>query len=268
MEHTFETPGPVRLRIAIGGGGVQVETGERDTTQIELVGLNRAGQDAIAELTVRCDERGGRFEIEVAEPKRGFVSSLFNNAEIGVRVWCPLDTELEAQTGSADVAVRGALTVARVKTGSGDLEFGDVTGELEVNSASGDVIARDVGGACAVKTASGDVRITSVGGELSANLVSGDLKVDDARGSVSVQTVSGDQQIGAVSAGEIRLQAVSGDVHVGVRPGLRIWIDATSVSGDMSSDLDAADGPPAGDGPLVQLRARTVSGDVTIVRAA
>jgi hypothetical protein len=36
----------------------------------------------------------------------------------------------------------------------------------------------------------------------------------------------------------------------------------------MSSELESADGPPAGDGPLVQLRAKTVSGDVTIVRAS
>ena len=35
----------------------------------------------------------------------------------------------------------------------------------------------------------------------------------------------------------------------------------------MSSNLDAADGPPA-DGPLVELRAKTVSGDVQIARAA
>ena len=49
-------------------------------------------------------------------------------------------------------------------------------------------------------------------------------------------------------------------------PGLRLWIDATSVSGDMSSELEAAE-PPTADGPIVELRAKTVSGDVQIVRA-
>jgi hypothetical protein len=267
MEHTFETPGAVSLRIAIGAGDIQIETGERASTDIQVLALNRAAEEAVAEMTVRCDERGGRWEIVVEEPKRGFVSSLFNNAEIGVRVRCPLDTDVDVQTGSADATVQGNVASARVKTGSGDVGFDDVAGELVVNSASGDVTAGDVAGNCTLKTASGDVRLASVGGDLTANLVSGDLKVQEARGSVTVQTVSGDQAIGAISTGEIKLQAVSGDVHVGVRPGLRLWIDATSVSGDMSSELESADGPPTGDGSLVQLRAKTVSGDVTIVRA-
>jgi hypothetical protein len=271
MESTFDTPGGVDLYVQIGAGNIKLETSDRDTTEVHLVGLNRAGEDAIAEMSVRSDERGGRHEIFVEEPKKsgfGFVASLFNNAEIGVHVRCPRRTSLDAKTGSADVDVKGELESARVKTGSGDIDFRDVVDDIDVNSASGDVFVGDVNGHCSVKTASGDVRISVVGGELDANLVSGDLKVDEVRGSVTVQTVSGDQHIGAVSAGEIKLNAVSGDVLVGVRPGLRLWIDATSVSGDMTSELDSADGPPAGEGPLVQLRARTVSGDVSIVRAA
>jgi DUF4097 and DUF4098 domain-containing protein YvlB len=267
MQHVFETPGAVRLRISIGAGDIQVETADRAVTEIDLVALNRAAEEAIAEMTVRCEERGGRYEVLVEEPKRGIVASLFNSAEIGVRVRCPHEVDVDLQTGSADARVQGVVSSARAKSGSGDMAFDAVRGDLEANSASGDVIAGDVSGACAVKTASGDVRVTSVGGELVANLVSGDLDVRRADGPVSVQSVSGDQHIRAISVGEVRLQSVSGDIYVGVRPGLRLYIDASSVSGDMSSELDSADGPPA-DGPLVELRAKTVSGDVQIARAA
>jgi DUF4097 and DUF4098 domain-containing protein YvlB len=267
LQHVFETPGTVRLKISIGLGDIQIQTADRVSTEVELHALNGAAEEAIHQLTVRCHENVGVWEVVVEEEKRGFVASLFNNAEIGVRVGCPRDTHVELQTGSADARVDGDVASGQVKTGSGDMNFGTVAGPLTVNSASGDVQVGDVLGDCGVKTASGDVRISSVGGELTANLVSGDLNVGEARGSVAVQTVSGDQHIGAVSSGEIKLQAVSGDVHVGVRPGLRLWIDATSVSGEMSSELDSAEGPPAG-GPLVQLRAKTVSGDVAIVRAA
>ena len=270
MQHVFETPGPVELRISIGAGNVQIETAERDRTEIELIALNRAAEEVIEQMSVTCDKRGDRYVVVVEEPKRGswgFVQAIFNNAEIGVRVRCPEATDLELKTGSADGRVDGALSSAQVKTGSGDMSFDTVSNDLSVQSASGDVTAGDVGGDCAVKTASGDVRVTSVDGELVANLVSGDLNVDDARSSVTVQSVSGDQRIGAISSGEIKLQAVSGDVHVGVRPGLRLWIDATSVSGDMSSELDSVDAPST-ESELVQLRAKTVSGDVAIVRAA
>jgi DUF4097 and DUF4098 domain-containing protein YvlB len=267
MQHVFETPGTVRLKISIAAGDVHIETADRSTTEVELHALNRAAEEAIGELTVRCDEQVGVWTVVVEEPKRGFLSSLFDKAEIGVRVRCPRDVDVDLQTGSADVRVLGDVSSAIAKSGSGDLEFDDVRGGLEASSASGDVSVEKVGGDCAVKTASGDIRVMSVAGELVANLVSGDLEVERAEGPVTAQSVSGDQRIAEITAGDVRLQSVSGDIYVGVRPGLRLYIDATSVSGDMSSSLDAADGPPA-DGPLVELRAKTVSGDVQIARAA
>ena len=66
----------------------------------------------------------------------------------------------------------------------------------------------------------------------------------------------------------MRLHSVSGDVEVGVRTGLRVWIDATSVSGALNSELASEeDGPAQGDA-AVTLRIRTVSGDVRILRAS
>jgi hypothetical protein len=56
-------------------------------------------------------------------------------------------------------------------------------------------------------------------------------------------------------------------VSVAARPGLALWIDAQSVSGSVSSDLDIGDAPAAAEGAQVELRVRTVSGDVRITRA-
>ena len=71
----------------------------------------------------------------------------------------------------------------------------------------------------------------------------------------------------AVVEGDVSLTAVSGDLHVGVRRGSRVYVDATSVNGSMDSELELGDAPPSSDGPMVELRARTVSGDVQVVRA-
>jgi hypothetical protein len=68
--------------------------------------------------------------------------------------------------------------------------------------------------------------------------------------------------------GAVTLKSVSGDMHVGIRPGSALWVDAKSVSGDTSSELPIDDTPPEGEGPLVELRATAMSGDIRIVRAS
>ena len=139
---------------------------------------------------------------------------------------------------------------------------------VDAATASGDTEVRDVAGSLAVKTASGDVSGAPVRRSLSVNLVSGDLSVAEASAGLSVTTVSGSVDVRAAGGGDIRVQAVSGDVRIGVKPGERLYIDASSVSGTMSSELDLEERPPAADGPVVELRARTVSGDVQISRAS
>jgi len=104
---------------------------------------------------------------------------------------------------------------------------------------------------------------------LSANLVSGDLYVEDAAAGLAVTTVSGDVQVRAVGGGSIRVQSVSGDVELAIKPGQRLYVDASSVSGTMSSELGLDDTPPVDPGTSVSdLRVRTISGDLNIIRAA
>ena len=86
---------------------------------------------------------------------------------------------------------------------------------------------------------------------------------------MAAKTVSGDQRIGAIREGQIKLQSVSGDVRLGVRPGTRLRIDATSTSGDISSEFDVQDRPSeAPSGAEAHLQIKTVSGDVELARAA
>ena len=68
------------------------------------------------------------------------------------------------------------------------------------------------------------------------------------------------------------VQSASGDVYVGVRSGRRLWVDASSTSGETTSDFEVGDEPAPGEdeeeGPLVELRIATMSGDVHVARAA
>ena len=63
------------------------------------------------------------------------------------------------------------------------------------------------------------------------------------------------------------LKSASGNLRVGIRTGSRLWVDARSRVGEVSSELELSDVAPEGDAPLVELRANTMSGDVAIVRA-
>lgn len=265
----FETTGHVALRLTLGGGEVTLETAESGQVEIELVPLrdDDITRQAIAEARVEMTDRGGGHEVVVNIPKKsGFL--IGRGPKVGVRVRCPRGSDLGLRTSSADLDATGALGAVDVKTASGDLSFEDVA-SLHVDTASGDMRVRDVEGSLNVRTASGDVSVRRCGGPLSANLVSGDLSVAEAAAGLAVSTVSGDVHIHAAGGGGMRIQAVSGDVHLAIKPGERLYIDASSVSGTMSSELGLEDAPSTDSvTPVLELRVRTVSGDVQIVRAA
>ncbi|MEX2210446.1 MAG: DUF4097 family beta strand repeat-containing protein [Gaiellaceae bacterium] len=237
---TFQTPGEVFLRVKVPAGRVDVETVEGDETHVELEGSEEVEQATVIEA------RGGEVVVEVEERRLLFLRS---SQDARVRITCPLGARIEFKGIAADLAVRGSTGPVTVKTVSGDAELGRVEGDLEMKSVSGDLAVEAVTGRATLQTVSGDVRL------------------DDAGGPVTVQTVSGDQRLGAVVEGAVVLKSVSGDLHVGIRAGSSLWVDAKSVSGDTSSELAVGDTPPEGAGPLIELRATAMSGDIRIVRA-
>jgi DUF4097 and DUF4098 domain-containing protein YvlB len=236
---TFSTPEPPTLRINIPSGEIRVEATDTAETSVVLSGPK--------EDEVRIEQRGNEIVIEVEGRKlfgRGGDWDLVVSTPNGARV--------DARTASADV--------------HGEGRFGDV----EVDSASGDVSFAAVDGRVDVNTASGDVRIEFVGGDLRVNSASGDITVVEAESDAKIRTASGDIEIRSAVRGKIDIQSASGDVDVGIRRGSKVFIDASSMSGDMSSELEVTDAPPPppeSDGPNIDFRARTMSGDVKVRRA-
>lgn len=265
----FETPGHVALRVTLAGGEVKVETGDAPTVDVELEPLrdNEVTRKAIAEARVEMTEQDGRYDVVVELAKRsGFVVGRV--PAVRVRVRCPRGSDLVLRAVSADLGASGPLGAVEIHTASGDVSLGDV-GSLELQTASGDVRVGDVAGQLAVRTASGDVSARRCVGPLSAKLVSGDLSVAEASAGMAVSTVSGDVRVGAAGGGEMRVQSVSGDVRLGIKAGEHLYLDASSVSGSVKSELGVEDAPSAeSSAPVVELRVRTVSGDLEIVRAA
>ena len=267
MKETFQTPGHVSLDVRLPEGEVRLETGAGGETVVELSGLPEDDLRQIARVAVR--ERGGAYEVRVEIEDRHGWERFFKSRNVRIDVVAPEGADVHVRGGSADVDGRGRFGALAVSTGSGDITFEEAAGDADLKSGSGDIRVREVSGNAAVATGSGDVDFERVGGTAQVRSASGDVHIGESGADVTVQTASGDQRLDEVVQGEVLLQSASGDMTVGIRRGSRIAVDARSLSGDTSSEigLDDFEVDGGGDGPFVELRATTMSGDVRVVRA-
>jgi len=276
---TFRTPGPVRLDLELPAGAIEIETAETDETHVELEALsnNEQVQEMVAGARIESNQRGDGYHVSVEVRTRHGVWISFSRGpdirlgtpEMRLRITCPKGTAIDARTKSADLRAQGDYGIVDFKTASGDI-YVDRSSDVYAKTASGDLHLDEVSGTLDVKTVSGDVHVGTVSRDATVQCVSGDVHIRSNDGSVSGNTVSGDQKYDAVMRGRVELRAVSGDISLGIRRGSRVFIDANTVSGSTSSEFelsDAPSAPPAQDAPLVEIFAKTVSGDVRLERA-
>ncbi|CAN5727193.1 hypothetical protein BH24ACT8_BH24ACT8_07860 [soil metagenome] len=270
MERTFDTPAPVDLHVEISSGDVTVAAADTAQTIIEVVG--RDADDTRVEQSGRT--------ISVIGPRQGSGRIFGGAGGLRVTVSLPAGSDLSTRLGSADLVTRGALGRCRLKTGSGDAKLGEaataeavsgsgnvsierLAGDLDARAGSGDISVRQRGGAARTVTGSGDVSIGTAEGPMTAKSGSGDVSVDRAAADLSVTTASGDASVRMMCRGTAQARTASGDVSVGVPSGTPVWTDISTISGDVGSRLESL-GQPAQGQDYVELRLRTVSGDITV----
>ena len=272
-EHHFETPRPVELHVEIGRGSVQVDATDTTESHVEVT-----GRDADRVLVEQHDDR-----LSVVGPRArgGFLGG---ESRLDVRIVVPRDSSLAIRTGSADIDVDGVVATAQLRSGSGGIRLGTLTGpglvetgsgdvhvervgaELRVKSGSGDVTVDHTEAALSISTGSGDVAIGTAAGPSVVKTGSGDLSVAESLTDVTLTTGSGDLVVSAARNGRVSARGASGDVRVGVPAGLPVWTDVSTVSGSLRSEIESAGEARAGEDHL-EVRARTVSGDVLLTRA-
>jgi hypothetical protein len=269
MQKQFEVAGPVEIDVRLQSGDVEIDASLDGRVEVELIGHDDESAALVEEARVELrDHATPKVVIELPQRRPGFgFGFIFGRQGVNCRVRCPEHSAVTAQTKSADVVARGVLGNVNIATASGDIELETVDGGVVVKSASGDVTVREVAGGLNAQTASGDISIDIARGAVNIATASGDVEIGDAFESVTVNTVSGDQHHRAVVRGNVGAHSVSGDIEIGVRRGSRAWLDCNTVSGDTSSELELSPEVPEGDGPLVEIRAKTVSGDIRITRA-
>ena len=270
MFKAFETHKRTRLYVEIGRGSVTADATDTSESTVEVTGEHSD--------QVIVEQNGDQISVLAPKLRTGFFGG---EANLIVTVTVPTNSELSVKTGSADIHASGTWSTTQIKsgsgqvrvdsidapavveTGSGDISVGRILEEARIKSGSGDVHVQQAGSSTAVSVGSGDVAIGQAAGPTVVKTGSGDLRIATADGDVSMSTGSGDAVVERLNRGKFSLKGASGDVAVGIPAGIPIWTDISSVSGRVRSDLDGAGSPEDGQ-DYIELRAKTVSGDITL----
>jgi DUF4097 and DUF4098 domain-containing protein YvlB len=283
MSETLTVPrelhheGAKRIRIELGAGLIEVTPSTDGTTHVSLD--VRHDDDDARRLVQATRLAAAGDEIVVDVPSDSYRRA----PELLLRIEAPAGLGYRVKAGSADIEAEAELGDARLVTGSGDIRLTRVAGRLDARTGSGDVQVESAAQVVTVGTGSGDVEIESAGGPVAASTGSGDVRIGEAGGPAKIKVGSGDITIERVrdhsvatsGSGDVRVEAAHGpsvvvesargDVYVGVPEGTPTYLDLRTVTGDIHCDLEPIEQPADGT-PTLALRARTVSGDITVER--
>lgn len=283
--HTFDTPGGVALTVGIRSGHVRVAVHDQPTTDVDVV---LGSGVAPEQLRVQHSEFGGEHHVavELVTGRSGFGIGLLRHSDIDVTVRVPAGSRAEISTASAPIVLTGAYRQLEVKTASGDAQVDTVETDLSAQASSGSITVTSCMGRATIRTASGDVRCGHLGENASIATASGDVEVASgialtvttasgdiraaAAGECRFRSASGDQHVERLDAGSSGFTSVSGDVTVAVARGGAVHLDAESISGELVSEIELGDQPDGAEptaGPVIELKIRTVSGDVRVSRS-
>jgi hypothetical protein len=281
---TFETPEPISVTVEFGVGDLRIVASDRTDTMVEVRPSDPTKKaDVTAAQQTRVEYAGGRLLIKAPKNWRQY-SFRGGGESVDVQVELPAGSQLRGETGVAALRCRGRLGECRYKTGIGDIQLdragavqlrtgvGDITveragGDAELTTGSGSLRVDGVDGTAVVKNSNGDTWIGRVTGDLRVNAANGRISVDQASGPVAAKSANGDVRLGEVAHGTVLAQTAFGKVEIGIRDGVAAWLDLNTRYGTVRNDLNSADRPGAGE-DVVEVRARTAFGDITIHRSS
>jgi DUF4097 and DUF4098 domain-containing protein YvlB len=256
----FPCAEPARIRVTPWpSGSVAISGADTDVITVRVVPTRRGGEELLDQVSVRFEDG----LLVVNGPRTSFV----RRSDLELTIKAPARSDCDVHTASADVSCVGELGAVSVNTASGDVTVASADGEVALKSASGDLFVDRAGDDVRIDTTSGDAKIGHVRGDLEVKAVSGDVTAGEVTGSLTVNTVSGDVDVKEISAGHASIESMSGDINVAVARGIGVYLDLSTMSGDVRNELDDADDDgagQAGQSAELELRCRTISGDVRV----
>ncbi len=271
MRHEHPAAGPVELYTELQSGDLAVTAEPRDTVVVEVTGAHAD------EVVVTAEDN----RVSIVEPRRaGF---LLGRRDVQVAVRVPSTSRLVAKLGSMSLRATGELGHVRVATGAGDITLGTVTDTAVVKTGAGHVAIDSLAAEAQIKSGAGTITVGRVSAPAKLTTGAGAIEVQEARaplvlksgsGDLSVgatcedatlSAASGDLRIGRLGRGQVSLKNVSGNIRLGIPEGTPVWTDISTGTGRVRSTLTPT-GAPAEDQDHVEVRARSVSGDIYLER--
>jgi DUF4097 and DUF4098 domain-containing protein YvlB len=238
FEKSLTVTGPLALEIQNGSGDVRISTGPAGQVQVRgEFEVNAAPWESTHRIAEEfknsppIEQQGNSIRI-------GRTRELWRRVRVNYTIVVPADTELRAGTGSGDIIVRGPRGLARLRSGSGNIEAGDLGNEAEVETGSGDIRLNNIAGRVRAQTGSGDLTFEGVGGELRAETGSGNIRVNRPGGAVKAKTGSGEIEIRGAQA-DVAVQTGSGNLTVDGSPPPQAFWDIRTGSGDIRLNVPA-----------------------------
>ena len=279
---SFETPQPAKLRINLPFGRIYVTAEETQVTRIDLSAPN--GDATAREWIEQAEIALLGDEIVVRGPKLRF--SLFNiwGGSIEAVVHTPLGSDAALSIGAGRIETTGRLGEVRAHsgaggvhvaecadahahTGSGTIDIAEISGSVDAKTGAGTIRIGKVGANAEIKTGAGNARIDQIAGVARMKTAHGNIELGSAGDSLEAFTASGNIRVTRADHGHVRARTVSGGVSVGVANGVAAHLDLSTVSGRVRSELEAS-GAPADGEQRIELVLSTVSGNVSVARAA
>jgi hypothetical protein len=216
----------------------------------------RASEDA--DLSVEFN--GGH--LIVTEPHA--LGMLMRRGGITLVIEVPAGSRCAVRATAADLDCQGEIGALDARNSSGAISAARVRGSVQANTMSGQITIREAAGEVDAHTASGQVSVDRVAADLTATTASGDIRIGAAGGSVTARTASGRVSIDSVAHGQVSVTTASGDVKVGVAHGTGVYLDLSSITGRVTSDLEPSDEDGQAE---LRLTCRTVTGALHVARA-
>ena len=238
-------------------------------SQLRIEGVKRIAKAASSAFEMQEGEEislTGLLNM-VGKAIRNVTSSFTSGPAIRVEVPDGQMKEIELESRSGDIECTCAMALKMtVRTTSGDVSLEPVTEKtaesLKVSSMSGEADVHGSALEAEISSMSGDVNVDGVFEILKIQNTSGDAGFTGTALELTGHTVSGDlnMTVENTSLKKIHAESISGDVDISLPAGLNgVHAECSTVSGDCLSRVS-----DAGAAAAVQIRAKSVSGDVTV----
>ncbi|MBV8163820.1 MAG: DUF4097 family beta strand repeat protein [Candidatus Eremiobacteraeota bacterium] len=261
FHHSYPLAATGTVSIDDDRGDIHVVGWSANRVQVDAT-LTAPSSHVLAEMKIKVDSSPTAMKVQTIYPRLGSDQPWWqlwhdngpgNSMAVRYTVHVPAGARIRLSTQSADVVARGLTARFDARTTSGDIQAQDV-GDVTLSSVSGDVTVVHGRGTYDVGETSGRTVLQDVAGTISSQSVSGKVDLDRVAGKAVVTTTAGDITAHAYR-GVARLRSVSGDVEVTLVRGSGVSVSASSVHGDIQSDVPLRQQAP--------VDVQTVSGDIT-----